>query len=64
MRLDKGDHRSLVLWATDCAEHVLPYFGIGLGLAIKHRPFGASLYSRINSIAGGLDNSVGSGLYS
>src|SRR5665647_614060 len=26
MRLDKGDHRSLVLWATDCAEHVLPYF--------------------------------------
>jgi len=26
MRLDKGDHRSLVLWAADCAEHVLPYF--------------------------------------
>lgn len=26
MRLDKGDHRSLVLWATDCAAHVLPYF--------------------------------------
>jgi hypothetical protein len=26
MRLDKRDHRSLVLWATDCAEHVLPYF--------------------------------------
>ena len=26
MRLDKGDHRSLALWATDCAEHVLPYF--------------------------------------
>ena len=26
MRLDKCDHRSLVLWATDCAEHVLPYF--------------------------------------
>jgi len=26
MRLDKGDHKSLVLWATDCAEHVLPYF--------------------------------------
>ena len=26
MRLDKQDHRSLVLWATDCAEHVLPYF--------------------------------------
>jgi hypothetical protein len=26
MRLDKQDHSSLVLWATDCAEHVLPYF--------------------------------------
>ena len=26
MRLDKGDHRLLVLWATDCAEHVVPYF--------------------------------------
>jgi hypothetical protein len=26
MKHDKGDHRSLVLWATDCAEHVLPYF--------------------------------------
>jgi hypothetical protein len=26
MRLDQGDHRSLVLWATDCAEHVLPCF--------------------------------------
>jgi len=26
MRLDKRDHRSLVLWATDCVEHVLPYF--------------------------------------
>lgn len=26
MRLDERDHRSLVLWATDCAEHVLPYF--------------------------------------
>ena len=26
MRLDKGDHRSLALWAADCAEHVLPYF--------------------------------------
>ena len=26
MRLDKRDHMSLVLWATDCAEHVLPYF--------------------------------------
>jgi len=25
-RLDVQDHRSLVLWATDCAEHVLPYF--------------------------------------
>jgi len=25
-KLDKQDHRSLVLWATDCAEHVLPYF--------------------------------------
>jgi len=25
-RLDEQDHRSLVLWATDCAEHVLPYF--------------------------------------
>lgn len=22
MSLDKADHRSLVLWATDCAEHV------------------------------------------
>ena len=26
MRLDEQDHRSLVLWAADCAEHVLPYF--------------------------------------
>ena len=25
-KLDKKDHRSLVLWAIDCAEHVLPYF--------------------------------------
>ena len=25
MRLDKRDHKSLMLWATDCAEHVLPY---------------------------------------
>ena len=25
MTLDKRDHRSLTLWATDCAEHVLPY---------------------------------------
>ncbi|MEX1030694.1 MAG: putative immunity protein [Paenibacillaceae bacterium] len=22
----KRDHRTLVLWTTDCAEHVLPYF--------------------------------------
>src|SRR6266536_1355569 len=26
MTLGKEDHRLLVLWATDCAEHVLPYF--------------------------------------
>ena len=26
IRLDKLDHESLVLWAADCAEHVLPYF--------------------------------------
>ena len=26
MRLDKQDHSSLVLWAADCAERVLPYF--------------------------------------
>jgi hypothetical protein len=25
-RLDEQDHRSLVLWAADCAEHVLPSF--------------------------------------
>ena len=24
--LDAQDHRALVLWATDCAEHVLPVF--------------------------------------
>ncbi len=26
MRLDERDHRSLVLRAAECAEHVLPYF--------------------------------------
>ncbi len=26
MSLDKQDHRSLALWAADCAEHVLPFF--------------------------------------
>jgi len=26
MGLDEGDHRSLALWAADCAEHVLPHF--------------------------------------
>ena len=26
MRFDEQDHGSLVLWATDCAEHVLAYF--------------------------------------
>lgn len=26
VRLEERDHKSLVLWATDCAEHVLPYF--------------------------------------
>ena len=26
MTLDQQDHRSLALWAADCAEHVLPYF--------------------------------------
>lgn len=26
MNLEERDHTSLVLWATDCAEHVLPYF--------------------------------------
>jgi uncharacterized protein YdeI (YjbR/CyaY-like superfamily) len=25
-RLDEKDHRSLALWAADCAEHVLPHF--------------------------------------
>ncbi len=25
-RLDEQDHRSLMLWAADCAERVLPYF--------------------------------------
>jgi hypothetical protein len=25
-RFDEQDHRALVLWAADCAEHVLPYF--------------------------------------
>ena len=25
-KLDEQDHKLLVLWATDCAEHVLPYF--------------------------------------
>jgi hypothetical protein len=24
--LSKLDHKTLVIWATDCAEHVLPYF--------------------------------------
>jgi hypothetical protein len=26
MMFDKQDHNSLVLWATECTEHVLPYF--------------------------------------
>lgn len=26
MKLDKKAHRALILWATDCAEHVLPLF--------------------------------------
>jgi hypothetical protein len=26
MRLDERDHRSLVVWATDCADHALPCF--------------------------------------
>lgn len=26
LRLDKHDHKVLVLWTTECAEHVLPYF--------------------------------------
>ena len=25
-RLDEQNHRSLALWAADCAEHVLPFF--------------------------------------
>jgi len=25
-RFDEQDHRSLALWAVDCAEHVLPHF--------------------------------------
>jgi hypothetical protein len=25
-RLDEQDHRSLALWAADCAEHVVPFF--------------------------------------
>ena len=25
-QIDKQDHRSLALWAADCAEHVLPHF--------------------------------------
>lgn len=25
-RLDEQDHGAWVLWAADCAEHVLPYF--------------------------------------
>jgi hypothetical protein len=25
-RLDEQDHRLLTIWASDCAEHVLPYF--------------------------------------
>jgi len=25
-KLNKRDHKLLALWATDCAEHVLPYF--------------------------------------
>ena len=24
--LSKQDHKTMVLWAADCAEHVLPYF--------------------------------------
>ena len=30
MMLDERDHGALVPWATDCAEHVLPYFEEGL----------------------------------
>ncbi len=26
MQLDEPDQRALALWASDCAEHVLPYF--------------------------------------
>ncbi len=26
VKLDKKEHKALVLWAADCAEHVLPYF--------------------------------------
>ncbi|MFC6824687.1 putative immunity protein [Halopelagius fulvigenes] len=26
MTIDEGDHRTLALWAADCAERVLPYF--------------------------------------
>ena len=26
MTVDQQDHRSLALWAAECAEHVLPYF--------------------------------------
>jgi hypothetical protein len=26
MRLEERDHRSLVLWAAECVERVLPYF--------------------------------------
>jgi hypothetical protein len=26
MKLNKRDHRSLVLWAANCAEHILPFF--------------------------------------
>ena len=25
-RLNKQDHRFMAIWASDCAEHVLPYF--------------------------------------
>ena len=26
MKIDKQDHKALVLWATDCGEHVLRFF--------------------------------------
>lgn len=26
IKFNKQDHKSLALWAADCAEHVLPYF--------------------------------------